>query len=90
MEAYKLLAKICIKQNEFEEILSILNETLDNEDYGDLYYIRAQIFKLLQNYEDYANNLNSALECPTLTYPKNIVKQEYDVITYKLEHQGEE
>lgn len=86
-EAYKLLTKICIKENETEEIISILETALDKDDHGDLYYALAQVYKLIGNLEDYADNLDSALDSPTLTYPRNIVKQEYDAITYKLEQE---
>ena len=86
-EAYKLLTKICIKENEIEEIISLLESTLDNEDNGDLFYALAQVYKLTGDLEAYAENLDSALDSPTLTYSRDIVKQEFDAITYKLEQE---
>ena len=86
IEAYKLLTKICIKENEMEEIISILETRLEKEENGDLYYILAQVYKLVGNMEEYENSLDMALEnYLTLSYPKNIVKQEHEAVRYKLE-----
>lgn len=90
IEAYKLLTKICLKTNETEEIISILETKLNNDDNGDLCYILAQVYKSINNLEEYAEMLDSALESPTLTFPRNIVKQEFEAVTYKLEHSEEE
>ncbi len=81
------MTKICIKENEIEEIISLLESTLDNEDNGDLFYALAQVYKLTGDLEAYAENLDSALDSPTLTYSRDIVKQEFDAITYKLEQE---
>ena len=81
IEAYKLLTKIYLKENETEEIITILETRLDREDNGDLYYILAQVYKHVQNMEDYQTALEYALENNlTLTYPKNAVEQELAMI----------
>lgn len=91
IEAYKLLTKILIKENEIEEIITILETRLEKEENGDLYYIMAQVYKHIGEDEKYSQNLESALENPlTLSYPKDIVQKEFDYISYKLEQVGEE
>lgn len=90
IEAYKLLTKICIKENEFEEIISILETKLDSDDSGDLSYIMAQVYKLTNNLEKYAEFLDEAYNSPSLTYPRNVVKQELDAVNYKLEQSEDE
>lgn len=88
-EAYKLLAKICIKENEIEEIISILDSKLDEDENGDLNYVLAQIYKRIGNLEEYAEQLDLALGSHSLTYPRDIVKQEFEAASYKLEHSEE-
>lgn len=78
IEAYKLLTKIYLREHEAEEIISILETRLDKDDNGDLYYILAQAYKHIGKTEDYAENLESALNNSlTLTYPQDIVRKEY-------------
>ena len=85
IEAYKLLIKIFIKENNYEEALSLLNTRLEKEENGDLFYILAQIYKRLEQEEEYATSLENALKNNlTLTYQKNIVKKEYEKINSKL------
>ena len=36
-----------IKENEFEEVITLLETRLDKEDNGDLYYVRAQVYKYI-------------------------------------------
>lgn len=91
IEAYKLLTKICIKENEIEEIITILNTRLEKEENGDLYYTLAQVYKHIEEFQEYSANLKSALaNTLTLSYPKDIVQKEFSYIAYKLEQTGEE
>lgn len=88
IEAYKLLTKISMKLEEVEEIITLLETRLDEEDNenGDLYYILAQVYKQIGDNEQYAENLENALEeSLTLTYPRNIVEQEYKYIEAQLD-----
>lgn len=81
IEAYKLLTKICLRQNEIEEITTILETRLEKESNGDLYYILAQVYKHAGKLEDYAEILYKALENSlTLSYPRDIVELESDRI----------
>ena len=45
IEAYKLLTKIYIKQNEIEEIITLLETRLEKDENGDLYYVLAQVYR---------------------------------------------
>lgn len=86
IETYKLLTKLYIKENELEEIITILATRLEKEENGDLYYILAQVYKHAAKMDDYVANLNKALANQlTLSYPKEIVKQEYEAANYKLQ-----
>lgn len=85
IEAYKLLVKICVKENEIEEIISILKTRLEKEENGDLFYILAQVYRHLGEDEDYAENLEKALANHlTLTYKEGLVKRELEMINSKL------
>ena len=86
VEAYKLLTKICLKNDEAEEILQILNEKLQKDDNGDLYYCLARVYKFIGDLDAYYDNLELALKNPyTLTYPRKIVKEEFKCIQAKLD-----
>lgn len=77
IEAYKLLTKICIKETEYENIIEILETRLAKEENGDLFYVLSQVYKYVKKYDEYAKNLELALENNlTLSYPKNIVEKE--------------
>ncbi len=81
IEAYKLLTKIFIKDNDIENILSILHTRLEKEENGDLFYVLAQVYKHIGKTEEYIENLSKALKNPlTLTYEHRIVKEELDKI----------
>lgn len=82
IEAYKLLTKICIRNSEFEEIITILETRLANETNGDLYYTLAQVYKYVQKDENYINALQKALDNKlTLTYPRDIIGKELEYVT---------
>lgn len=91
IEAYKLLTKIYIKNDEIEEVITVLSTRLEKESNGDLYYILAQVYKHIQEDEEYESTIALALENHlTLTYPHAIVKKEHEYIKYKLDKQEEE
>ena len=78
-EAYKLLTKIMVSQGVFEDIISILQTRIKKEENGDLFYILAQVYKKLGEKMEYTYCLKKALENHlTLTFRKDIVKQEFD------------
>lgn len=79
IEAYKLLTQLYLKENQADEIITILETRLKKEANGDLFYILAQVYKYIERNEDYADCLLDALENPlTLTYPKDLVQKESD------------
>ena len=81
IDAYKLLTKLCIKENDIEDIITILETRLKKEENGDLYYILARVYKYVGNSGDYAKNLQNAIANQlTLTYPKESVLNEYNNI----------
>ena len=84
IEAYKLLTKICIKQNEIEEIISILQTRLKKDLNGDLLYIIAQVYKHIGDRKKYYHCLGAALDnSMTLTFPENLAQKEFE----KLENE---
>ena len=90
IEAYKLLTKICLKQQETEEIISVLETRLEKEDNGDLYYVLAQVYKYIGDTEAYAEFLEDALQNSlTLTFPKKSVEEEYAAISAVLDEEEE-
>ena len=79
IEAYKLLVKIMAAQGNFEEAISLLQTRIKKEENGDLYYILAQVYKKLGEKMEYTYCLKKSLENNlTLTFKKDIVKQEFD------------
>lgn len=79
IEAYKLLTKIMVAQGVFDEIIPILQTKIKKEENGDLFYILAQVYKKLGEKMEYTYCLKKALENNlTLTFRKDIVKQEFD------------
>lgn len=87
IEAYKFLTKICIEQQEFEEILTILHEKNEQEENGDISYILAQVYRKINKQQEYADYLELALiNQLSLTYKKDLVKKEYDNIINKLKN----
>ena len=90
IEAYKLLTKICLKQQETEEIISVLETRLEKEDNGDLYYVLAQVYKYMGDTEAYAEFLEDALQNSlTLTFPKKSVEEEYAAVSAVLDEEEE-
>lgn len=91
IEAYKLLTKICLKESESEEIITILETRLESEENGDLFYVLSQVYKQIGSKEDYIANLKKAIKNNlTLTYPYNIVKAELERIQPQDELEVEE
>ena len=85
-ETYKLLTKIMVAQGAFEDIISLLQTRIKKEENGDLYYILAQVYKKLGEKMEYTYCLKKALENNlTLTFRKDIVKQEFDYISSSVE-----
>ena len=60
IEAFKLLTKLFIKENNYEDIISILETRLEHDEDGDLYYVMAQVYRKIGDLENYAKNLNYA------------------------------
>ena len=64
---------------------------VNNEDNGDMYYLLAMVFKYLGDTENYAEALSEALQCSySLTYPKDSVQKEYNAVSEKFEREEEE
>lgn len=85
IEAYGLLTKICLQQNNAEEIISILATRLQKEENGDLYYMLSRVYKFINLESEYYSCLKKATANGyTLTFDKNIVKQEIEYLEYKL------
>ena len=86
IEAYKLLVKIMVAQGNFEDAISLLQTRIKKEESGDLFYILAQVYKKLGEKMEYAYCLKKALENNlTLTFRKDIVKQEFDYASSNVE-----
>ena len=80
-EAYKLLVKICLKNNETEEVLELLHTRLEEEENGDLYYCLARVYKFIGDLDEYYENLKNALENPyTLSYSKKALHEEMEFV----------
>lgn len=92
IDAYKLLVKIYIREGEIEEAITLLETRLDKEENGDLYYVLSQVYKHVDKMVEYVNSLKKAFENSlTLTFPKDIVKKEYDYYSEKnIEEETEE
>ena len=92
IDAYKLLVKIYIREGEIEEAITLLETRLDKEENGDLYYVLSQVYKHVDKMVEYVNSLKKAFENSlTLTFPKDIVKKEYDYYSEKnIEEEAEE
>lgn len=81
IDAYKLLTKIYLIDDNSEDIIVLLETRLEKEENGDLRYILAQVYKRIGDTQNYYKNLKYALEnYLTLTYPKNIVNQELEYV----------
>ena len=79
IEAYKLITKIFLKEDKIDEIITLLETRLDKEENGDLYYLLGRVYKYIGDGNEYVNSLREALSNQlTLTYDKEIVKQEYE------------
>lgn len=90
-EAYGLLAKICLQQDSVEEIITILASRVKKEENGDLYYILARVYKHINLENEYYSCLKKALaNAYTLTFDKEVIKQEIQYLEYKLKPEGVE
>ena len=79
-----MLTKICVKENEIEEIISILQTRLKKEGNGDLFYMLAQVYKYIGEKPQYAHCLEMALKNNlTLSYSKNDVAKELEIVEKK-------
>lgn len=86
IEAYKLLTQICLKDGFIDDILEILNIQLEKESNGDLHYCLARVYKYVGDLRKYYEHLQKALQNPyTLSFAKNIIKQEIELAQFKLE-----
>ena len=75
---------IFIKENNYEDIISILETRLEHDEDGDLYYVLAQVYKKIGNLDNYAKNLKLALENKlSLTYPASTVRKELEIVLKK-------
>ena len=80
-----MLTKILLKNDEIEEIITILESRLDKEENGDIYYMLAQVYKYVRKEQEYIEALENSLHNSlTLTYPKDIVKKEFDKVSANL------
>ncbi|MGN1152462.1 MAG: tetratricopeptide repeat protein [Candidatus Gastranaerophilaceae bacterium] len=86
IEAYKILNKIYLKQNRFDDAIELIKTALESiPQNGDLYYNYAQIFKLQGELDKYQRALSTALSNKeTLTYPLNLVQKEFKTINKQL------
>ena len=83
--AYELLTKICLKQGETEDIITILTSKLKKEENGSLYYMLARVYKYMGQTSEYYDCLKKALQNHlTLNYTKDVVKQELEFIEYQV------
>ncbi|MBQ6516170.1 tetratricopeptide repeat protein [bacterium] len=82
IDAYKLIAKIYIKNSMFDEAKTLIINALDeNENNGDLCYTISQIGKYMKDYNLYEQGLTEAINNPdTLTYPIDIVEKELEIL----------
>lgn len=63
LEAYKVYAKLLCKTYKDEQALEVALQGLDVcGDNGDMYYILAQIYKRLDNFDEYKNSMELALK----------------------------
>ena len=86
IEAYKLLTKIYIKQNEIEEIITLLETRLEKDENGDLYYVLAQVYRQIGEKDKYIANLEKSIEENlTLKYSLELVKKELKQAKLKYE-----
>lgn len=82
IESYKLLTKLCLKEEKVEEIITLLETRLKKEENGDLYYILARVYKFIGDSENYAKNLRGALANHlTLGFDKDVIKREYELVS---------
>ena len=87
IESYKLLTKLCLKEDRVEEIITLLETRLKKEENGDLYYVLARVYKYIGDSENYAKNLRGALANHlTLTFDKEIIRLEYQKVADDEEH----
>ena len=78
IEAYKLLVQIYIKQNKLEEALEVLTSASDIAENGDIYYLMARVFELMEDEKSYKDCLELAIENrKTLTFNLKSIQQEY-------------
>ena len=85
IDAYELLTKVCLKQGEAEDIITILSSRLQKEENGSLYYMLARVYKFTGQTIEYHNCLNKALQNHlTLKYTKDVVKQELEYTEYQI------
>lgn len=81
IDAYKLLIKIYLKNTETEEAIQLLENRIQNDENGDLFYLLAQVYKFIDDKVNYIKNLRNAIKNPmSLTYPIDLVKKEYQYI----------
>lgn len=80
IEAYKIYIKILLKEESYDEALDIANLSISNcEDEGDLYYLRAQVYKLIDDKENFVNDMYEALRhISTLSVSPNVIKKELE------------
>ena len=66
------------KNGDFETALSVMERATENcENEGDLYYIKAQIYKMQNLNDKYIFNMNEALKhFATLSFPSVLIKKE--------------
>ena len=66
------------KKEEFDEAISVMQDGLANcNESGDMYYITAHIYKMMDDYPDYELNMNDAIRnFQTLSIPVTEVKEE--------------
>ena len=76
-EAIKLLVQILIQKAEIEKALELLTKFSEENENGDIYYLMAKVFELMEDENSYHDCLELALENKsTLTFDVGAIKQE--------------
>lgn len=80
INAYEIYAKILSREKLYEEAGTVIDKAINNcGAIGDLYYIRAQIYKLTNNRQEYVKYMNNALKFnTTLSVSPKLIKKELD------------
>lgn len=78
--AYKIYSQILIKLDKLDEARHLIQSAISENQYeGDLFYILAQIYKMQNEFENYAKALKISLKnYKTLSFSPKLIKKELD------------